>query len=76
MMFNGMRIIESVLLTQLGKPYQVKRSWRERLFSRPWHPFTTTRTITPVIPYKGAVQLDANTLIMHPETVKQLRHML
>lgn len=71
--FNGMRVIESVHLTQDGKPYQVRRSWRFRLFSLPWRPWQTTYTVVPRVPYKGAIQIDANTLIMHPETVRYLR---
>jgi hypothetical protein len=69
--FGGMRVIESVWLTEKGEPYTVKRSWRERLFSRPWKPLVSTRTIVPDVPYRGAVQLDANTLVMHPQTLRE-----
>ena len=34
----GVKIIESLLMVEDGAPYEVKRSWRERLFSRPWRP--------------------------------------
>ena len=72
-MLNGMRVIESVYLEEDGEPVQVRRSWRERLFSRPWRPLVSTRMVIPKIPYRGAVQLDANTLVMHPQTLQQLR---
>ena len=71
--FNGMHIIESVYLVENGEPIVVHRTWRERLFSRPWTPLIKTRTVVPQIPYRGAVQLDANTLVMHPYTLAQLR---
>lgn len=74
--FNGMRVVESVYLEQDGDPYTVRRTWRERLFSRPWTPFVKTRIVVPRVPYAGAVQLDANTLVMHPATLHRLRESL
>lgn len=70
---NGLRVIESVLLTEAGKPYEVRRPWRERLFSRPWRPLQATRTVTPQIPMQGGYQLANGTLVMHPETVRRIR---
>lgn len=72
-MFNGMRVIESPFLEQDGAPYEVRRTWRERLFTRPWRPLVTTRTVVPKVPYKGAVQLNAHTLVMHPAMLRELR---
>lgn len=72
-MFNGMRVIESIYLVQDGEPYAEKRTWRERLFTRPWRPLLNLRIVTPRIPYQGVVQLDANTLVMHPETLRKLK---
>lgn len=73
--FNGMRIVESVFLTEPGAPYQVRRTWLERLFTRPWTPMQTERTVVPRVPYRGAVQLNATTLVMHPATLRQLKGM-
>lgn len=73
MTFNGLRIIESLYLTQPGTPYQVRRTWPERLLSRPWRPFQATRTVVPQVPYQGAVRIDASTVAMHPAMVRQLR---
>ena len=69
---NGMRIIESVYLEQDGEPYQVRRSWRARLLSWPWRPWRAAYTVVPKIPYQGAIQLDARTIVMHPHTARQL----
>ena len=69
----GMRIITSEWLTEAGEPYEVRRTWRERLFSRPWHPLRVTRTVVPQVPMKGAVQLNAHTLVIHPAMLSSLR---
>lgn len=75
-MLNGIRIIESAYLTEPGEPYEVRRTLRERLFSRPWHPFQRTRMVTPQVPMKGGYQLADGTLIMHPETLQRLKRSL
>lgn len=74
--FAGLRIIESPYLEEDGEPVTVRRSWRERLFSRPWRPFVTTRTVIPKIPYRGAVRLNQTTIVMHPATVLELKKSL
>lgn len=76
MMFQGMRVIESTYLEQDGEPYTARRTWRERLFTRPWRPLVRTYTVVPRIPYQGFVQLNATTLVMHPATYRQLRESL
>jgi hypothetical protein len=71
--FGGKRVIESVALVQDGQPYTVRRTWRERLFSRPWRPCVSTRIVVPKVPYRGALWLDAHTVLMHPAFVRELR---
>ena len=70
---QGMRVIESAYLEQDGEPYTARRTWRERLFRRPWRPLQATRVIVPKIPYQGAVRLNSTTLVMHPAIVRTLR---
>lgn len=70
--FNGMCVIESAYLEEDGEPYTVRRSWRERLFSRPWRPFVATRTVVPKVPYRGAMRIGPNTLLMHPATLRAM----
>lgn len=72
-MFNGMRVIESPYLEQDGEPYTVRRTWRERLFSRPWRPLKATRVVVPRVPYRGAYSLNATTIVMHPAVLRELR---
>ena len=71
--FNGLRVIESVYLTEAGEPYQVRRSWKERLFSRPWKPLQRTRMVVPQVPMKGGYRLGNDTIVMHPDMIRQLR---
>jgi hypothetical protein len=71
--FYGLRIIESVHLVQDGEPYEVRRSWRDRLFTRPWRPLVRTRTVVPKVPYRGALGINSHTVAMHPETARRLR---
>jgi len=67
-MNGGYKIVESLHLTEtLTKP----RDWRERLFSWPWRPWV--RFKTEDVPYRGAVRIGDNTLLMHPVTVQALR---
>lgn len=43
MNFMGMRVILDE--TFVEDPVLVRREWRERFFSRPWHPFVKTKAI-------------------------------
>lgn len=73
LLLNGMRVIESVHLEQDGEPQTIRLTWRERLLTWPWRPWIATVTFVPKVPYRGAIQLNANTLVMHPTTFRQLR---
>jgi hypothetical protein len=63
--FNGMRVIESHLLVEDGEPCET------------WQPcgggWKVRRIIVPKVSYRGAMQLDANTLVMHPAIVRELQ---
>lgn len=75
-MFNGMRVIESEWLMEPSEPMTERRTWRERLFTRPWRPFVRTRTVVRQIPYRGALRLSNGTLVIHPVTLRALREQL
>ncbi len=62
---NGFKIMENPLMTEAGEPYEVKRSWKERLFTRPWRPFKKTRTVVPQIPSRQIIMMD-RIIYMHP----------
>jgi len=67
-----LRVIESPYLTQSGTPYEQRRTWRERLFTRPWHPLRKTRIVVPQVPYQGVVKIDDRMIVVHPAIVRQL----
>ena len=71
----GVRIMEDALMVEDGEPYEVCRTWRERLFSTPWRPLRTTRTAIPKVPKMDAVRLPDGTLVMHPEMMARLREL-
>lgn len=73
MTLNGLNLVLSVDLVEDGEPYEIRRTWRERFFTRPWQPLKTTRTVVPKIPCKGALQL-GNTIVIHPATYEALKH--
>lgn len=72
-MFGGVRIVTSLLMVEDGAPYEVRRTWRERLFSTPWRPMRATRTVVPKVPKRGAMRMPDGSLVMHPARVAELR---
>lgn len=74
-MIPPVRIIEDVNLTEDGPPITVHRTWRERLFSRPWRPFMRTKEVTPKVPYRGALKMPDGSLVMHPATAREFRNL-
>jgi hypothetical protein len=62
-----MKIIVDPLLVKDGDPYPVKRTWKERLFTRPFRPLQRTRMITPKVPDTSVYVIDG-VMVMHPET--------
>jgi hypothetical protein len=75
MKLYGYQVITSPLLTVDGKPYQEKRTWKERLFSSPWRPFRKTNTIVPQIPSRTTyVCKENNTIIMHPIIWEEIKN--
>ena len=74
-MFNGTPVILSQWLVKAGEPQEVRRSWRERLFSRPWRPFKATYTVVPQVP-SDQILHTAQGFIMHPEMWRRLNAQL
>jgi hypothetical protein len=73
--FSGVRIIESLSMVKSGTPYEIRRSWKERLLTRPWRPHAATRWVTPIVPSTEAMQLPNGDLVMHPEMAAKLRQL-
>lgn len=72
----GMKVITSPYLEQDGEPYEVVRTWRQRLFSLPWRPLLRSYMVTPKIPYQGFYNVGNNTVVMHPDMLKKLEREL
>lgn len=69
----NIRIVESTSLARDGAPVEVQRTWRERLFSRPWTPWRSTKTVIPQIPMDDMINLGGGVFLMHPVTAQKLR---
>lgn len=76
----GPVILESNDCVEDGEPVEVRRSWRERLFSWPWRPWCATKTVVPKVPMSGGYIIDGHKLgggrtriIMHPKTAAAFR---
>jgi hypothetical protein len=74
--FSGIKIIEDPNLTEPGEPYEVRRTWKERLLSLPWQPFRRMKTIVPQVPMKQVLLFKGNTFIAHPVVAAELRRKL
>lgn len=72
--FNGLKVVESVYLTEPGEPMSIPRTWKERLWSWPWRPWQATRIIIPQVPQRGGTII-GDTIYMHPATVQQVREL-
>lgn len=71
-MLYGRKIVLSNILTHDGEPFEVKRTWKERLFTKPWRPFKKTRIVVLQIPDDVIIKTP-DAYIMHPEVFKRLQ---
>jgi len=59
--------------------FKQKRSWRERLFSRPWRPFQSSKKIEKYKPDPNLMVIKRDdygriqTMVGHPETIKLIK---
>jgi len=67
----GKQLIENPNMVVFGESYDVRRSWRERLFTRPWKPWVIFKRLTPMVPMKKLL-LAGDKIIGHPEAIKEL----
>ena len=67
------RVLENPLLVVDGDPVEVLRTWKERLFSRPWRPFKATKTVIPKVPMPPVYLTGDGTVYAHPEIAAQIR---
>lgn len=77
---HGIPVYESEALTVEGEPYEVRRPWKERLFSWPWSPLQATRTVVPQVPdprfyvsNDPLLPIPGKCIFAHPETARKLK---
>lgn len=69
---NGIRIVTDSNMVEPGAAVEIKRTWKERLFTRPWKPFKTVKTIIPLVPITKVFMHD-DGWIMHPDILEELK---
>lgn len=74
MMFAGLRV-------EVSRPhtFTIRRTWRERLFSRPWRPHIATETkVLPAIVATDEAYMIGDTLVCgeryYDQLTKEIRH--
>lgn len=72
-MYGNARIIESHAMLEDGEPYEVPRTWKERLTQMPWRPFCKTRTVVPKVPASYSYRLPSGDWVMHPVMAERFR---
>jgi hypothetical protein len=68
---NGNRWQASNLMT-VAKTEEVKRTWKERLFSWPWRPLRKTKYVTTHVPSEQVI-FAHGTYFAHPELIEKIR---
>lgn len=65
--FYGYQVIEDINMVDLDKPQytEQRRTWKERLFTLPWHPFKKIKTVTTYPPMKNFYMV-GRMIICHP----------
>lgn len=72
LMFHGYKVVANPILTKT-ETREVKRTWKERLFTRPWQPLKVMRTESYQVPDHGVVVDRRNRVIhAHPVVVKEI----
>lgn len=70
-LLSGVQIVESPYM-MVSREKQVRRTWRERLFTVPWRPLRTHNTVMEHVPNPDLVKV-GHIFYGHPETVRKLR---
>ncbi len=70
----GHQIIENQNMTVEDGTTTVKRSWGERIFTRPWKPLMSTREVARFVPDPDVYLIrSTNLIVAHPATAAILR---
>lgn len=66
------KIITDPNMTEVTGSYEKIRTWKERLFTRPWKPWKKYKTVITRKP-STMVYTYHNYMVMHPETARVIR---
>ena len=69
--WGGVRIVKSPMLIEY-KTREVERTWKDRLFSKPWRPFQKIKTEIYTVPGKAQFDKENMILFVHPEHYEKL----
>ena len=69
--YAGIKIFPNEHLTEIAIK-EIAKTWKERLWSRPWHPFQKMKTKTYQIPLMQPIIYDDHTWFAHPERIEKL----
>jgi hypothetical protein len=63
---DGLAVITSWTITKKSDPIKTKRTWKERLFTKPWMPLVKSKWIVTDIPDLNTYYRMPGKIIMHP----------
>jgi len=55
---------------------EVKRTWKERLFSLPFRPFQKTKIVTYYIPQRKLIRVNETTYYAHPTILEEIKQQI
>lgn len=68
---NGQRFVPNSLLTE-PQTTEVKRSWKERLFSWPWTPLKPTKYVTTQVASRQVIHANG-VYYAHPDVIADIQ---
>lgn len=72
---TGLNIIEDKNLVIQDGITTLNRTWKERLFTRPWKPWIATKEIANMIPNPDVFIIKGKTVLAHPATAQKIKEM-
>ena len=72
---NGIRVVVNTELLEDGQAVVVRRTWKERICSKPWQPWISVKITRIKVPSKKALVANG-CIVVHPEMLQRLREHL
>lgn len=74
--WSAVEFLESVHCTIVTGTRTVKRGWAERLFTRPWQPWVSTKIEVIYAPDPNIYEIGCGVFTGHPATIAKVRKMV